>query len=88
MLNRNGTRQPQVSKLDPATPLNSLTMPVDSSRPTGTPTWGQLAMKPRQRCLPHSMDISTEPPHSPPTPMPCAMRRITSRIGAAAPMAA
>ena len=88
MLARNGTRQPQLSNPGPATPLNSLTMPVDSSRPTGTPTWGQLAMKPRRRCLPHSMDISTEPPHSPPTPMPCTIRRTISRIGAAAPMAA
>jgi hypothetical protein len=34
------------------------------------------------------MDISTEPPHSPSIPMPCAMRKITSRMGAAAPMAA
>jgi len=88
MLARNGTRQPQVSNEGPATELNSLTMPVDSSSPTGTPTCGQLAMKPRQRCLPHSIDSSTEPPHSPPTPMPCRTRRTTSRKAAVTPSVA
>ena len=87
-LARNGTRQPQVSKLSPVRLLIHLTMPVDSSSPIGTPTCGQLAAKPRRRCEPHSMDSSTEPPHSPPTPMPCRTRSRVSRIGAARPIAA
>ena len=39
-------------------------------------------MKPRRLLEPHSIDMSTEPPHSPPTPMPCTIRSTTSRIGA------
>ncbi len=89
MDSRNGIRQPQLLKSSSEVlPCTSLTSPVDSSRPSGTPSCGQLAKKPRRRWLPHSIDISTEPPHSPPTPMPCRIRRITSRIGAAMPQLA
>jgi hypothetical protein len=35
-----------------------------------------------------STDISTAPPHSPPTPMPWAMRSSTRMTGAQMPMAA
>ena len=45
-------------------------------------------MNPRRRCAPHSIDSSTEPPHSPPTPMPWKTRSTTSRIGAARPIGA
>lgn len=86
MLRANGTRQPQLLKLSPAIELNSLTMPVDSSSPMGTPTCGQLAQNPRRRWVPHSMDSRTEPPHSPPTPIPWNIRRTISTIGAAMPI--
>ena len=89
MDSRNGIRQPQLLKsASEVLPCTSLTMPVDSSRPSGTPSCGQLAKKPRRRCEPHSIDSSTEPPHSPPTPMPWMIRRTTSRIGAAMPQVA
>ena len=45
-------------------------------------------MNPRRLLDPHSIDMSTEPPHSPPTPMPCTIRSTTSRIGAQTPMVA
>src|SRR2546430_17245506 len=57
-------------------------MPLERTRPMGTPNWGQLPSQPFRLRLPHSIDISTEPPHSPPTPMPWQARRMT-RITAA-----
>ncbi len=54
----------------------------------GTPACGQAAISPRCLRVPHSMDIRTEPPHSPPTPMPCTIRSRVSRIGAQMPMEA
>jgi hypothetical protein len=85
MLKRNGSRQPQVSKELPIVWVSSETAPVDSSRPIGTPTCGQLPMKPRRLGLPHSMHSVTEPPHSPPTPIPWISRNRTSRVGAQKP---
>ena len=72
MLRKNGTRQPQVRNWSPDKAVApSMTM-VDRNKPAGTPHCGQEARKPRL-CWPlrdHSIDNSTEPPHSPPTPMP------------------
>ena len=48
MLARNGMRQPQVSNEAPIRWLSSETAPVESSRPIGTPTCGQLPMRPRR----------------------------------------
>ena len=81
-------RQPQLSNELPVTWLKSETAPVDSSSPIGTPTCGQLAMKPRRLGLPHSMLSVTEPPHSPPTPIPWRIRRRTRSVGAHTPMEA
>src|SRR5512133_2377044 len=58
------------------------------NRPAGTPIWGQLPKKPRRPGGAGSTDISTAPPHSPPTPMPWAMRRVTRMTGAQMPIAA
>lgn len=66
----------------------SWTAAVDSSSPSGTPICGQLAMKPRRFTEPHSIASSTEPPHSPPTAMPCMIRSRVSSTGAATPIAA
>ena len=85
-LNRNGRRQAHVSKPSPANLVVSLIAAVDRMRPRGTPICGQLAIRPRRLREPHSMDSSTEPPHSPPTPMPCATRSRVSRMGAAMPI--
>jgi hypothetical protein len=68
--------------------LNSVINPVDRMRPIATPSCGQLPIRPRRRWLPHSIDSSTEPLHSPPTATPCRMRSRMSRIGAASPMVA
>lgn len=38
--------------------------------------------------LPHSMDISTEPPHSPPTPRPWQSRSTVKTTAAEAPIVA
>ena len=87
-LARNGTRQPQVRKSSPVVEDINCTIAVDSSSPSGTPSCGQLAMKPRRLRDPHSMASSTEPPHSPPTAMPCSSRSTVSSTGATMPMAA
>ncbi len=87
-LARNGTRQPQSLNASPEAIANSDIASVPRMRPMGTPTCGQLAIRPRLRWSPHSIDNSTEPLHSPPTAMPCRMRRMTSRTGAATPMVA
>ena len=68
--------------------VSSETAPVESSRPIGTPTCGQLPMKPRRFGLPHSMHSVTEPPHSPPTPIPWIRRSRTSSVGAQKPSVA
>ena len=71
-LTRNGTRQPQVRNSGPVVRDITWTIAVDSSRPSGTPSCGQLAMKPRRWREPHSIASSTDPPHSPPTATPCS----------------
>ena len=64
----------------------SANTPVESSRPAGTPICGHEPKKPRRPFGACSTDISTAPPHSPPTPMPCAKRSTTSSIGATTPI--
>jgi hypothetical protein len=88
-LSRNGTRQPHDSK-DASERVADMipSTPAASRLPTGTPTCGQLAFQPRRLESPCSIDISTAPPHSPPSPRPWEMRSTTSRMGAATPMAA
>ena len=89
MLIRNGMRQPQVAKFGPVNAATSANKPFDSNNPTGTPNCGQLAMKPRLPVrAPHSMANRTEPPHSPPTPMPCSARRSVSSTPPRMPMLA
>ena len=85
-LARNGIRHAQALNAPSAASAIAVMAPVPSSSPTGTPTCGQLAIRPRRRWLPHSMDSSTEPLHSPPTAMPCSTRSTTRRTGAATPM--
>src|ERR1700716_2417302 len=86
MLSRNGIRQPQITKLEPVAALVAATTSVDVNRPAGTPNCGQLARKPFRLVLPHSIDIRTEPPHSPPTPSPWHVRRTTSITAAEMPI--
>ena len=72
-------RQPQVRNASPDSVLNSSTAMLDRNSPEGTPNCGQDATKPRCLLLrAHSIDISTEPPHSPPTPTPWMKRSAVS----------
>ena len=85
-LARNGIRQAHALNASGKPRAITVIIPVPSSSPIGTPIWGQLAIRPRLFCLPHSMDSSTEPLHSPPTATPCSTRSTTSRMGAATPI--
>jgi hypothetical protein len=69
-LARNGIRHAHALNAPSADNAIAVIAPVPSSSPIGTPICGQLAISPRRRCLPHSMDSRTDPLHSPPTAMP------------------
>ncbi len=87
MLIRNGTRQPQVRNASPDIELNTSTARLARNNPDGTPNCGQDATKPRWRLVrAHSIDSSTEPPHSPPTPTPWMKRSTVSRTAPQMPM--
>ena len=76
MLSRNGMRQPQVRNWSPEIQLKISTAALARNSPAGAPNCGQEAMNPR--CLlvrAHSIASSTEPPHSPPTPIPWISRK-------------
>ena len=89
MLRRNGIRQPHAKNDSPDILLNSSTTKVARKRPTGRPSCGIDAMKPRYLSVrPHSIASSTEPPHSPPTPMPWTKRSTVSAIAPQIPMTA
>ena len=78
-LSANGTRQPQARKASPDIWLKASTARLARNRPQGTPNCGHDAINPRDlSSRAHSIDISTEPPHSPPTPTPW-MKRSTVR---------
>src|SRR3954465_15651988 len=57
--------------------------------PAGTPICGQDAARPRLLLLPaHSIDINTDPPHSPPTPTPWIKRKMVRITAPQMPMVA
>ena len=71
MLSANGMRQPQVRNWSPEYQLKNSTATLARNSPAGAPNCGHEVMKPRFLLVRHhSMASSTEPPHSPPTPMP------------------
>jgi hypothetical protein len=87
MLTRNGTRHAHALKVaSDVSARTSANTVVESARPAGTPICGHEPKKPRLFLGACSTAISTAPPHSPPTPMPCTKRRVTSRIGAITPI--
>ena len=89
MLIRNGRRHPQTRNWSPDNQLKIRTAEFARKNPAGAPNCGQDAMKPR--CLlarAHSIASSTEPPHSPPTPMPWTRRMNVSRTAPQMPMLA
>src|SRR3954469_8349197 len=76
MLSRNGIRQPQTRNWSPEIQLKTNTAKLARNSPAGAPNCGQDAIKPRFLLVrAHSIASSTEPPHSPPTPMPWIRRR-------------
>jgi hypothetical protein len=80
MLSANGMRQPQLRNAGPESSLQMRTTRLAMKSPAGTPNCGHDAAKPRCWLVRvHSIDISTEPPHSPPTPTPW-MKRSAVRI--------
>jgi hypothetical protein len=82
MLSMNGIRQPQIRKWSPEIQLNTSTAMFASIAPAGPPICDHDVMKPRWAFdRAHSIDNSTEPPHSPPTPTPW-MKRMTVRMTA------
>ena len=87
MLKRKGILQAQASNVaGPASVTVKAVIAVDSNRPTGTPNWGQLPRKPLRFWLFYFIDINTEPPHSPPTPIPWHRRRTSRMTAAQSPM--
>ena len=82
-------RQPQVRNAGPEIVLNAKTTRLARNSPAGTPNCGHEATKPRWALVrAHSIDSSTEPPHSPPTPIPCAVRKIVRITAPQMPMLA
>ncbi len=59
---------------------------VEVSSPAGTPIWTKAPNRPRRPFGAYSVDISTAPPHSPPTPSPWTRRSTTSSTGARNPI--
>jgi hypothetical protein len=88
MLKRNGTRQPHDTKSSSGSCCISRKIPVAINPPTALPICAKLPKKPRRPAPACSVAMSTAPPHSPPTAMPCTKRSTTMRIGAHAPMTA
>src|SRR5271165_2209823 len=77
MLRKNGMRQPQTRNWSPEYQLKNSTATLARNSPAGPPNSGQEARKPRFFVVcAHSIASNTEPPHSPPTPIPW-IRRIT-----------
>jgi len=75
-------RHPQTRNWSPEIALNTSTAMFAKNNPAGPPNCGQDEMKPRWALVrAHSIASNTEPPHSPPTPMPW-MKRMIVRITA------
>lgn len=90
MLSRNGTRQPQARNWSSGRPETRVTIPADSTEPSGAPSMVKLDHMPRRPLWVRSACSTTmrvAPPHSPPMAMPCTTRSVTSRTGAHTPMA-
>jgi hypothetical protein len=79
-------RQPQARKASGGSSDATPNAPEASSRPAGTPTCANEPKNARRPCGAYSTAISTAPPYSPPTPMPCSTRMVTSSSGAQTPM--
>jgi len=80
-------RQPQTRNWSAESQLKTSTARLARKNPAGAPNCGQEAMKPRLRSVrAHSIASNTEPPHSPPTPIPWIKRITVSRTAPQMPM--
>jgi len=87
MLRRKGIRHPQTRNWSPDNQLKNSTARFARNSPAGPPNCGQAARNPRFLLLrAHSIASSTEPPHSPPTPIPWIRRMIVKRTAPQIPM--
>ena len=86
-LARKHTRHPQPRNASSGSRLASENAPLASSSPPGTPRCAKLPKNPRRSAGAYSTASRTAPPYSPPTPMPCSTRSVTSRTGAHQPIA-
>jgi hypothetical protein len=87
MLRRKGIRHPQTRNWSPENQLKNSTARFARNSPAGPPNCGQAARKPRFLLVrAHSIASNTEPPHSPPTPIPWIRRIITKRTAPQMPM--
>ena len=83
----NGTRHPHAVNSSGATAVEAMrNTRLDVMIPTGSPSATKLPNRPRRPCGACSTDISTAPPHSPPSAKPWTNRSVTSSAGAHAPM--
>ncbi|MCY1216922.1 hypothetical protein D9M72_288120 [compost metagenome] len=87
-LARNGRRQPQSMNTSCSIDVTARKASSDRIRPAGLPSCANEAKKVRRPLGACSPAISTAPPHSPPTAMPCTTRSSTSSTGAMAPAVA
>lgn len=87
-LSRNGTRHPQAMNARGGSRAISPNTRDESSNPPGEAAWGRLPQKPRRPEGACSIVIKLAPAYSPPNPIPCATRRVISRIGAQTPACA
>ena len=74
MLARNGTRQPHDSMSASGSAATAAIATDDRIRPAPTPVCGRLPNSPLRPFGACSTAISTAPPHSPPTAIPCRKR--------------
>lgn len=83
---RNGIRQAHARSASSESRPTARKERVARMRPVGEPCWAKAAKRNPRSFLACSVVISTEPPHSPPSAMPCTVRNTVSRIGAATPI--
>ena len=80
-------RQPQVLNWSPDSQLKNSTARLARKNPAGAPNCGQDDRKPRFLLLrAHSIASNTEPPHSPPTPIPWIRRMTVIKIAPQMPI--
>src|SRR5579862_3689000 len=87
---QNGTRQPQSLNSSAVSQPLKRQSPItarDRKKPSVAVVWIQLVSYPRLPCGACSATYVAAPPYSPPSASPCTSLNVTSRMGAAQPIA-